>query len=103
MIGGYDSLPSKETTMLRGRTFGGIALVVCSLMAVCFHHLPASAQDHPVRVEEEPARVQEEPASPQESKPVSKPFTGYLKIRQKGGVLFYEFTVVRGKVTSGIV
>lgn len=42
-------------------------------------------------------------AGAQETKADARPFTGFLKIRQKDGALSYEVAVIRGKVTSGIV
>ncbi len=48
-----------------------------------------------------PTSASAQPGPAPESKADPRPFTGYLKIRQKDGGLFYEFTVIRGKVTSG--
>jgi hypothetical protein len=42
------------------------------------------------------------PIRAQESGAQSRPFTGYIEIRQKGGTQSYAIHVTRGKVTSGI-
>jgi hypothetical protein len=42
-----------------------------------------------------------QPVPTVEHRTEARPFTGFLKIRQRNGVVYYEFTVVRGKVTSG--
>jgi hypothetical protein len=71
-------------TDLPARAMG--RLILLAALASCLPLTSASAQ----------------PVSAPETRAEARPFTGYLKIRQKNGSLFYEFTVLRGKVTSGI-
>jgi hypothetical protein len=41
-------------------------------------------------------------AEPERTTPSSSPFTGSMRVRQKGGDLYYDFEVRHGKVLSGV-
>ena len=90
-------LPSTATNPpVSTSTYQGITLPPARYMTDDIKYLSPSST--PERTSIRRARTS---TNPDGSTP-TKPFTGYLKIRQQNGSLTYEINILRGKVVSGI-